>query len=128
MPAETSVQDQEHNSDDIRRGSSDILVTGATGMGKSTTIASVLSLMSANRDLHIVTIEDPIEFIIPDGRSTVMQRAVGIDVDTYDTALEAAFREDPDVLFIDELRTTRAVEVALQAGESGWKEVDHARR
>ncbi|MCP4644323.1 MAG: Flp pilus assembly complex ATPase component, partial [bacterium] len=102
---------------DLERGI--VLVSGATGMGKSTTVASILAQMAANRSLHIVTIEDPIEFIIPDGMSVVSQRAVGADVDSFDSALEASFREDPDVLFIGELRTSRAVEVALQAGESG---------
>ncbi len=96
-----------------------ILVSGATGMGKSTTIAALLAEMSAKRSLHILTIEDPIEFVIPDGRSTITQRSIGIDVNSFEDALEAAFREDPDVLFIGELRSAHAVEVALQAGESG---------
>ncbi|MCP4600580.1 MAG: PilT/PilU family type 4a pilus ATPase [Proteobacteria bacterium] len=96
-----------------------VLVSGATGTGKSTTVASILAGMAANRNLHIVTIEDPIEFIIPDGQSIVSQRAVGTDVESFDKALEAAFREDLDVLFIGELRSPLAVEIALKAGESG---------
>jgi len=96
-----------------------VLVSGATGMGKSTTVASILSSMAVNRKLHIVTIEDPIEFMIPDGKSVVSQRSVGVDVESFDDALHASFREDLDVLFIGELRSTLAVEVALQAGESG---------
>ncbi len=96
-----------------------VLVSGATGMGKSTTVASLLSEMSKRRSIHIVTIEDPVEFIIPSGRSTISQRSVGVDVESFDEALEASFREDLDVLFIGELRSRRAVEVALQAGESG---------
>lgn len=102
---------------DIDRGI--ILVTGATGMGKSTTSASILAAMGATKSVHILTIENPIEFIIPEKRASVSQRNVGVDVENYEDALEAAFREDPDVLFIDELRSQRAVEVALHAGESG---------
>jgi len=102
---------------DLTRGI--VLVSGATGMGKSTTVASILTEMAANRSLHIVTIEDPIEFIIPDGKSVVSQRSVGVDVESFDDALRASFREDLDVLFIGELRSPLAVEVALQAGESG---------
>jgi twitching motility protein PilT len=102
---------------DIDRGI--VLVTGATGMGKSTTCASILAEMAETKPLHILTIEDPIEFIIPETRASVSQRNVGIDVGSYREALESAFREDPDVLFIDELRTQQAVEVALHAGESG---------
>lgn len=102
---------------DLDRGI--ILVTGATGMGKSTTCGSILAAMAATRSVHVLTIENPIEFIIPEERASVSQRNVGVDVDNYEDALEAAFREDPDVLFIDELRSQRAVEVALHAGESG---------
>ncbi|MDJ0764562.1 MAG: PilT/PilU family type 4a pilus ATPase [Myxococcota bacterium] len=102
---------------DLDRGI--VLVSGATGMGKSTTVASILAAMAEKRNLHIVSIEDPIEFVIPDGRSVVSQRAVGVDVESFETALHASFREDPDVLFIGELRTPLAVEVAIQAGESG---------
>jgi twitching motility protein PilT len=96
-----------------------VLVTGATGMGKSTTVASILAAIAAARSVHILCIEDPIEFMIPEVRASVSQRNVGIDVDSYDNALEAAFREDPDILFLDELRTQKAVEVALHIGESG---------
>lgn len=102
---------------DLDRGI--ILVTGATGMGKSTTCAAIMAAMSATKNVHILTIENPIEFIIPEERASVSQRNVGVDVDSYEDALEAAFREDPDVLFIDELRSQRSVEVALHAGESG---------
>lgn len=96
-----------------------VLFGGAAGMGKSTTVASLLTTMAAKRNLHIVTIEDPIEFVIPDGKSVVSQRAVGVDAATYDEALSASFREDLDLLFIGELRTAWAVEVALQTGELG---------
>ncbi len=96
-----------------------VLVSGATGMGKSSTIASILAEMSQKRNLHILTIEDPIEFAIPQGLSIVSQRGIGPDVNSFDEALHASFREDPDVLFIGELRSPNAVDVALQAGESG---------
>ncbi len=102
---------------DLDRGI--VLVTGATGMGKSTTSASILAEISRTRSVHILTIEDPIEFIIPEIRASVSQRNVGLDVASYEDALHAAFREDPDILFIDELRTERSVDIALHAGESG---------
>jgi twitching motility protein PilT len=96
-----------------------VLITGATGQGKSTTAASILASMAKSRSIHILTIENPIEFVLPGEVASVSQRAVGIDVESYEQALEAAFREDPDVLFIDELRSVKALEVALHAGESG---------
>lgn len=102
---------------DLDRGI--VLVTGATGMGKSTTCASIIANMAREKPVHVLSIEDPIEFLIPEVRASVSQRNVGIDVTSYEDALEAAFREDPDVLFIDELRSQQAVEVALHAGESG---------
>ncbi len=96
-----------------------ILVTGATGNGKTTTIASMLAYAAKHARKHILTIEDPVEFIIPPGESTVSQREVGRDAESYTDALEAALREDPDIMFIGEMRDRRTVEVALQAAESG---------
>lgn len=96
-----------------------ILVTGATGNGKTTTIASMLAYAAKHARKHILTIEDPVEFIIPPGESTVSQREVGRDAESYTDALEAALREDPDIMFVGEMRDRRTVEVALQAAESG---------
>ncbi len=96
-----------------------LLITGATGMGKSTTIASLLAYMANRRRRHILTIEDPIEFVIPPGQSMVSQREVGRDVSDLTTGMWAALREDPDVIFLGETRDADAVRVVLQAAETG---------
>lgn len=96
-----------------------VLVVGATGNGKSTTIAAMLSFINATVSKHIVTCEDPVEFIFSDQMSTFSQREVGRDVESFEQGLQGALREDPDVLFIGEIRTTEALETALNAAESG---------
>lgn len=96
-----------------------VLVVGATGNGKSTTIASMLEFINQNASKHIVTCEDPVEFVFKDQRSSFSQREVGRDVTSFEQALEGALREDPDVLFIGEIRTLEALDVALNAAESG---------
>jgi twitching motility protein PilT len=96
-----------------------ILVTGATGNGKSTTIASLLDHINQKLPKHIVTIEDPIEYVFSDNIASFSQREVGRDVDSMQQGLEGALREDPDVLFVGETRTLTELEVALNAAESG---------
>jgi twitching motility protein PilT len=96
-----------------------VLVVGATGNGKSTTIAAMLEFINQTVSKHIVTCEDPAEFIFRDQMSTFSQREVGRDVDSFEQGLHGALREDPDVLFIGEIRTTEALEIALNAAESG---------
>ena len=96
-----------------------VLVTGPTGSGKTTTAASMLKTIAATSPTHIVTIEDPVEYRILSPTSCVSQREVGRDTRSYADGLRAAMREDPDVLFIGEIRDTPALEVALQAAESG---------
>lgn len=96
-----------------------VLVTGATGMGKSTTIASLLEFMARTSRRHILTIEDPLEFVINPGQSLVSQREVGKDVADFVTGLWAGLREDPDVIFLGEIRDAETVRVALQAAETG---------
>ncbi len=96
-----------------------ILVTGATGNGKSTTIAALLQHINTTAAKHVVTIEEPIEFMFQDGHSTFSQREVGRDVDSMHQGLLGALREDPDVLFVGEIRTHEEFEVALSAAESG---------
>ncbi len=96
-----------------------LLVTGATGMGKSTTIASLIHHICSQHTRHVLTIEDPIEFVIPPSRSIVSQREVGQDVADFSTGLWSALREDPDVIFIGEVRDVETVRVALQAAETG---------
>jgi twitching motility protein PilT len=96
-----------------------IMVTGATGNGKSTTIASLLDHINQKLPKHIVTIEDPIEYVFTDNIASFSQREVGRDVDSMQQGLEGALREDPDVLFVGETRTLNELEVALNAAESG---------
>jgi twitching motility protein PilT len=96
-----------------------IVVTGATGNGKSTTIASLLEHMNQKLPKHIVTLEDPIEYVFTDNVASFSQREIGRDVDTIAQGLEGALREDPDVLFVGETRTLAEFEVALHAAEAG---------
>ena len=96
-----------------------VLVTGPTGTGKTTTIASMIGWINANRRAHVVTIEDPIEIVHEDVLSIVDQREVGLDTDSYRTALKYVVRQDPDVIFIGEIRDPETVEAALQAAETG---------
>ncbi len=100
-----------------RRGM--ILVTGATGVGKTTTLAAVLDHINKTRRQHIVTIEDPIEFVHEDLSCIVNQREVGLDTDSFHSGLRSVLRQDPDVILIGELRDVETAETALQASESG---------
>jgi twitching motility protein PilT len=96
-----------------------VLVTGATGSGKSTTLAALLGQINRTRRQHIVTIEDPIEFLHNDHGCIVNQREVGLDTDSFQQALRRALRQDPDVILIGELRDAESAETAMQAAESG---------
>jgi twitching motility protein PilT len=96
-----------------------ILVTGATGVGKTTTLAAMVSHINRTRRQHVVTIEDPIEFLHDDEQSIVNQREVGIDTDSFEEGLRRVLRQDPDVILIGELRDRESAETALQAAESG---------
>jgi twitching motility protein PilT len=96
-----------------------VMVVGANGNGKSSTIASILEYMNQTIRCHIVTVEDPVEFIFRNQISTFSQREVGRDVESYERGLEGALREDPDVLYVGELRSFEALELALNAAESG---------
>ncbi|GAA2514301.1 type IV pilus twitching motility protein PilT [Pilimelia columellifera] len=96
-----------------------VLVTGATGSGKSTTLASLLDLANRNRAGHIVTIEDPIEFLHPHKRSLVNQREVGSDTASFSAALRHALRQDPDIILVGELRDPETTATALTAAETG---------
>ncbi|HUB07254.1 MAG TPA: PilT/PilU family type 4a pilus ATPase [Myxococcales bacterium] len=96
-----------------------ILVTGATGNGKSSTIAAMLDQINQNDRLHIVTIEDPIEFVFGDGKSVLIQREVGTDTEDFQTAIRAALRQDPDVIMVGELRDRETAEICLKAAETG---------
>ncbi len=96
-----------------------ILVTGITGSGKSTSLASMLSHINTHLNRHIVTIEDPIEYLIPDQNSIVTQRELGSDAKSFSHALRASLRQDPDVIMIGEMRDQETVETALLAAETG---------
>ncbi|HJL19628.1 MAG TPA: PilT/PilU family type 4a pilus ATPase [Sandaracinaceae bacterium LLY-WYZ-13_1] len=96
-----------------------VVVSGATGNGKSTTIASLLERVNQERHQHIVTIEDPVEFLFEEHRSAFSQRQVGRDVDDFESGLIGALREDPDWIFVGEVRTAREFDVALSAAEAG---------
>jgi twitching motility protein PilT len=95
------------------------LVTGATGSGKSTTLAAMIDFINMNRQCHIVSIEDPIEFLHHDRSSSIDQREVGIDTENWASALRAVFRQDPDVILIGEMRDAASAAVALTGAETG---------
>jgi twitching motility protein PilT len=96
-----------------------ILVTGASGVGKTTTLAAMIDEINRTRRQHIVTVEDPIEFIHHDLNCIVNQREIGIDTVSFHTALRSVLRQDPDVILIGELRDVETAETALQAAETG---------
>src|SRR5579871_2536866 len=96
-----------------------ILVTGITGSGKSTTLASLINEMNMNRSAHIVTVEDPIEFVHPDKKSSVSQREVGLDTESFRAALKYVLRQDPDIILIGEMRDVETVAAAISAAETG---------
>ncbi len=96
-----------------------VLVTGATGSGKSTTLATMINSINRSRKHHIVTIEDPIEFVHDDWGCIVNQREVGIDTDSYSEGLRRVLRQDPDVILLGELRDEESAQAALRAAESG---------
>ena len=96
-----------------------VLVTGITGSGKSTTLASMVDNINRNRASHIVTIEDPIEFLMKDRRSVVNQRELGLDTTTFSRALRAALRQDPDVILVGEMRDIETIQIAMTAAETG---------
>ncbi len=96
-----------------------VLVTGATGSGKSTTLAAMVNHINQSDSLHILTIEDPIEFIHRNIRSSISQREIGTDTSDFATALRAALRQDPDVILVGEMRDHETVDIALKAAETG---------
>src|SRR3954469_17846321 len=96
-----------------------VLVTGTTGSGKSTTLAAMIDRANANRADHIITIEDPIEFLHRDKKSFINQREVEVDTANFSTALRAALRQDPDVILVGEMRDLETISTALLAAETG---------
>ncbi len=102
---------------EARRGL--IIVTGATGNGKSTTIAAIINHIIQQERLHVITVEDPIEFLFPGGKGLVIQREVGSDTASYSDALRAALRQDPDIIMVGELRDRESADICLKAAETG---------
>lgn len=96
-----------------------VLVTGPTGSGKSTTLASIIDKINNHREAHIITLEDPIEFLHKHKKSIVNQREIGLDSKNYANALRAALREDPDVILVGEMRDFETISVAITAAETG---------
>jgi twitching motility protein PilT len=96
-----------------------VLVTGTTGSGKSTTLAAMIDLINATRTEHILTIEDPIEYLHKDNLSIINQREVEADCRSFSTALRAALRQDPDVILVGEMRDYETIETAIHAAETG---------
>ncbi|MBQ7775695.1 MAG: type IV pilus twitching motility protein PilT [Lachnospiraceae bacterium] len=96
-----------------------ILVTGPTGSGKSTSLAAIIDKINSNRDAHIITLEDPIEYLHQHKMSMVNQREIGLDSENYANALRAALREDPDVILVGEMRDFETISVAITAAETG---------
>jgi twitching motility protein PilT len=101
----------------VKRGM--VLVTGATGSGKSSTLAALIEMINVRDRRHIVTIEDPIEYLFKDKLSVINQREVGIDTPDFGSAMRAALRQDPDVIFIGELRDAETITTAVRASETG---------
>lgn len=96
-----------------------ILVTGTTGSGKSTTLAALLNQINEATAGHIITIEDPVEFVLPDGNCIINQREIGTNAESFAAALRGALRQDPDVIMMGEMRDQETIEIALQAAETG---------
>ncbi len=96
-----------------------VVVTGATGSGKSTTLAALIDHINRTENVHIITIEDPIEFIHKNQRASISQREIGVDTADFAVALRAALRQDPDVILVGEMRDLETIDIALKAAETG---------
>jgi len=96
-----------------------VLVTGPTGSGKSTTLAAIIKKMNAEKAIHIITIEDPIEYLHPNDKATINQREVGTDTQTFALALRSALRQAPKVILVGEMRDVETISIALEASETG---------
>ena len=96
-----------------------VLITGPTGSGKTTTLASLINHINNTRPMHVITIEDPIEFVYPINKCMIVQRQVGIHVESFSAALRSALREDPDVILVGELRDLDTIQLAVTAAETG---------
>ncbi len=96
-----------------------VLVTGATGSGKSTTLAALLNEINETKSIHVITLEDPVEFVHPQKKATFNQREMGTDFDKFSTGLRAALRQAPKIILVGEMRDRETVEIGLSAAETG---------
>ena len=96
-----------------------MLVTGPTGSGKSTTLASLIDRINDDRNAHVITLEDPIEYLHSHRKAMINQREIGLDTRSYADALRAALREDPDVILVGEMRDLETISTAITAAETG---------
>jgi twitching motility protein PilT len=103
----------------IRKPTGAVLVTGPTGSGKSTTLCALIDLVNRSRTDHVITIEDPIEFVHPNKNCIITQRQVGVHTKSFKSALRAALREDPDIVLVGELRDLETVAIAIETAETG---------
>ena len=117
QPEELGLPDAVKEFCHLKRGL--VLVTGATGSGKSTTLASLINLINQNYKKHIITLEDPIEYLHRHNKSVVNQRELGSDTISYSNALRAALRQDPDVILVGEMRDLETISTAITAAETG---------
>ncbi|HSH44455.1 MAG TPA: PilT/PilU family type 4a pilus ATPase, partial [Longimicrobiales bacterium] len=123
IPSEVLTADQLNLPDVVRRlcklNKGLVLVTGPTGSGKSTTLAAMIDLINATRADHILTIEDPVEFVHQNKKGLVNQREIGTHTKSFASALRAALREDPDVILVGEMRDLETIELGISAAETG---------
>ena len=114
---ELNLPESLYNLAEFERGL--VILSGTTGSGKSTTLAAMIEHVNRTRREHVITIEDPIEYLFTDKKSVIAQREIGIDVDNFDSALKYVVRQDPDVILIGEMRDRETLQAALTAAETG---------
>ncbi|MFC2075648.1 type IV pilus twitching motility protein PilT [candidate division KSB1 bacterium] len=102
---------------DVKQGM--ILVTGPTGSGKSSALAAMIDHINATKNVHVITIEDPVEFLHRDKKAAITQREVGLDTESFSSALKYALRQDPDIILVGEMRDPETIEIALRAAKTG---------
>lgn len=119
IPTLTDLNTPQAIAELVKKTNGLILVTGPTGSGKSTTLAALINEINKTQNKHIITIEDPIEFIHKNNKSLITQREVGEDTETFQKALRASLREDPDVILVGEMRDLETISTAITAAETG---------